>query len=88
MGRTPLESEVAFGPFVLLPHRRLLLESGRVVRLGGRALAMLTAPVERPGEVISKDDLIKRVWPETTVQDSNLKVQIGKLRLLSHCCHC
>ena len=74
------ECSIAFGPFILLPQQRLLLDSGKAVRLGGRALGLLTALVERAGEVVSKDDLIKRVWPNTTVEESNLKVHVGNLR--------
>jgi len=75
------ERGIAFGSFILLPRQRLLLESGKSVQLGGRALTILTALIERAGQVVSKDELIRRVWPNTTVQESNLKVQIGNLRL-------
>jgi DNA-binding winged helix-turn-helix (wHTH) protein len=51
----------AFGPFLLLPARQLLMQSGNPVQLGSRALAILTALVERAGELVSKEELIKRV---------------------------
>ena len=38
----------AFGPFVLIPERQLLLKDEAPVRIGGRALDILTALVERP----------------------------------------
>jgi DNA-binding winged helix-turn-helix (wHTH) protein len=74
------EGAIGFGPFRLLPARRLLLEGDRPVRLGSRALDMLIALVEHPGEVVSRDELMARVWPNTHVDESNLKFQIGALR--------
>jgi predicted ATPase/DNA-binding winged helix-turn-helix (wHTH) protein len=74
------ERPVSFGPFRLLPAQRLLLEGDKPVRLGSRALDMLIALVERPGEVVSKDELMERVWPNTHVDEGNLKFQISALR--------
>ena len=71
---------VSFGPFRLLPERRLLLEGDKPVRLGSRALDILVALVEHPGEVVGKNELIARVWPNTIVEESNLKFQISALR--------
>ena len=71
---------ISFGPFRLFPTQRQLLKAGDPVRVGSRALDILTALVERPGEVIGKDELVARVWPNTFVEESNLKFQIGVLR--------
>jgi predicted ATPase/DNA-binding winged helix-turn-helix (wHTH) protein len=70
----------AFGPFLLVPGRQLLLKDGVAVRIGGRALDLLTVLVERPGELVSKRDIVTRVWPDVTVVDDNLKVNLGALR--------
>jgi predicted ATPase/DNA-binding winged helix-turn-helix (wHTH) protein len=70
----------AFGPFVLNPERQMLLEDQSPVTLGGRAFDILTALVERPGVVISKSELIARAWPNLTVEEANLKVNIAVLR--------
>jgi predicted ATPase/DNA-binding winged helix-turn-helix (wHTH) protein len=70
----------AFGPFVLVPDRQVLLRNGTQVRIGGRALDILTALVERAGELVSKRELIARVWPKTIVDEANLKVNIAALR--------
>jgi DNA-binding winged helix-turn-helix (wHTH) protein len=48
------EYAVAFGRFRLFPGQRLLLEADQPLRLGSRALDILAALVERPGEVVSK----------------------------------
>ena len=70
----------AFGPFVLVPERQLLERGGVAVRIGGRALDILTVLVERPGEVVGKRELMARVWPETLVEEGNLKVNMAMLR--------
>src|SRR6266446_2787551 len=71
---------ISFGPFRLLPAQRLLLEDDQPVRLGSRAFDILATLLERPGEVIGKDDLISRTWPKTFVEDVNLKIQVSALR--------
>ncbi|TWI67461.1 putative ATPase [Pseudoduganella lurida] len=74
------ERAFAFGAFVLVPERQALLQDGVAVRLGGRALDILTALVERAGELVSKRELLARVWPDTIVDESNLKVNVAALR--------
>jgi len=74
------ERAVSFGPFNLFPAQRLLLEGGKAVRLGSRALDILIALVEHPGEVVGKDQLMARVWPNTFVDEGNLKFQVSALR--------
>src|ERR1700721_2702330 len=71
---------ISFGPFRLLAAQRLLLEGDRPVRLGSRAFDILTTLVERAGEVIGKDELMAHVWPQTFVEESNLKIQVSALR--------
>jgi predicted ATPase/DNA-binding winged helix-turn-helix (wHTH) protein len=69
-----------FGPFTLLPERQILLKDAEAVRLGGRALHLLTALVERSGELVSKSELLAEVWPGTSVDEGNLKVNMAALR--------
>src|SRR5580704_3948883 len=69
-----------FGPFRLLAGERLLLEGGKPVRLGSRAFEILAALVERAGQVVGKEELIARAWPQTFVEESNLKIQVSALR--------
>ena len=76
----PTEQVISFGLFRVFPARRLLLEGDRIVRIGDRALDLLIAFVERPGELVSKPELIAKVWPHTFVEECNLKVQIAALR--------
>jgi DNA-binding winged helix-turn-helix (wHTH) protein len=71
---------ISFGPFRLVPSQQLLLEDDKPVRLGSRALDILIALAERPSEVVSKEELIARVWPGTFVEEGNLRVHIAALR--------
>ncbi|HKM88482.1 MAG TPA: winged helix-turn-helix domain-containing protein, partial [Xanthobacteraceae bacterium] len=71
---------IAFGRFLLLPHRRELLADGRPVKLGGRAFDVLMALIEAHGAVVSKNALMERVWPERIVEENNLQWQISALR--------
>jgi predicted ATPase/DNA-binding winged helix-turn-helix (wHTH) protein len=74
------ERAISFGPFRLVPAQRLLLEDDNPVRVGSRALDILTALVERPGELVGKHELMARVWRGTFVEEGNLKFQVGALR--------
>ena len=71
---------IAFGRFLLLPHRRELLADGRPVKLGGRAFDVLMALIEARGAVVSKNALMARVWPDRIVEENNLQWQISALR--------
>jgi predicted ATPase/DNA-binding winged helix-turn-helix (wHTH) protein len=71
---------VSFGSFQLLPAQHLLLEGEAPVRLGSRALAILTTLVERPGELVTKGELMARVWPDTFVDEAALRVHVSGLR--------
>jgi DNA-binding winged helix-turn-helix (wHTH) protein len=70
----------SFGPFVLIPERQLLLREGSPVRVGTRALEILRVLVERSGELLDKQKIIALVWPDTFVDESNLKVNIAAIR--------
>jgi predicted ATPase len=74
------EAPVAFGRFSVLPSRRELLANGRRVELGERAFDVLLALVEARGTVVSKDELLHRVWPGKVVEENNLQAQISTLR--------
>ena len=74
------ETVISFGAFEVFPDRRLLLNSGHPVQLGSRALDILLILAAHPGEVVSKKDLIAHAWPETFVEESSLRVHVGRLR--------
>src|SRR5467141_1141341 len=79
--RGPVSQDViCFGPFHLSTTKRLLEKGGVRVRLGSRALDILMALVERPAEVISKKELIARVWPDLVVDEGSLRFHVSALR--------
>src|ERR1700731_1329902 len=78
--RSPQGQSLCFGPFRLLVAQRLLLEGDRPVPRGSRALDILIALVERPGQSVTKHELMALVWPETVVEEGNLKVHVAGLR--------
>jgi DNA-binding winged helix-turn-helix (wHTH) protein len=73
-------AEIAFGRFRLIPTQFLLLEGEKPVPLGSRALEILIVLVERPGQVVTKQELMARVWPDVFVEPCNLTVHISALR--------
>ena len=80
-GTCPMDGHaISFGPFRLLPARRLLVEGDTPVRLGSRASDILAALVERAGEVVSKEEPLARGRPQTFVEEANLKIQVSALR--------
>src|SRR3984893_6743107 len=74
------EQVISVGPFRLLAPQRLLLEGDQPVRLGSRALDILTGLVERAGEEVRQAELMARAWPQTFVEEANLKIQVSALR--------
>ena len=77
----PVDEEAfAFGSFRLIPAQRVLLEDGKPLRLGSRALDILVTLIESAGETIHKDELISRTWPDTVVDEGALRVHVAALR--------
>ena len=71
---------IEFGRFTLLPHRRELLADGQPIELGGRAFDVLLALIDAPGAVLTKDQLMGRVWPGRVVEENSLQAQVSALR--------
>jgi eukaryotic-like serine/threonine-protein kinase len=69
-----------FGPFRLDPQKRLLLREDEAVPLKPKALETLQVLVENRDRVVSKDDLMKTLWPDSFVEESNLSQNIFVLR--------
>lgn len=75
-------SHYRFGDYKLLPAERLLFRRGSEVALTARAFELLVAFVERAGQLVAKDELLRRVWAGVVVEENNLAVQVGVLRKL------
>ena len=69
-----------FGPFQLDPANRRLLKGGEPIPLKPKVFSVLVVLVESSKDVVSKDELMKKVWPDTNVQEDNLTQSISVLR--------
>ena len=69
-----------FGPFLIDVGERMLRRDGEPVPLTPKAFDVLVALLEKPGQLISKEELLQKVWPETFVEESNLAYNIFALR--------
>ena len=69
-----------FGPFRLDVDERLLMRDGRMTPLPPKVFDTLLVLVENSGRVVSKDELMQSLWPDTFVEESNLTQNISQLR--------
>jgi DNA-binding winged helix-turn-helix (wHTH) protein len=74
------EATLEFGRFRVLLRQRQLVVDGVAVELGTRAFDLLLVLLEADGSLVTKDELVSRVWPGIVVAEENLKVQISALR--------
>ncbi|MFC7701543.1 winged helix-turn-helix domain-containing tetratricopeptide repeat protein [Bradyrhizobium sp. GCM10028915] len=73
-------TKIAFGPFVLDVDRGMVFREGRPIALSNKGLQLLLTLLGAPGQVFSKADLMRAVWSDAAVEESNLSVQIAALR--------
>ncbi len=76
----PHAQAIHFGPYRIYPAQRLVMEADQPVRLGRRAMDILLILLEHAGNVVSKQTLIAGVWPNSVVEDINLRVHMAALR--------
>jgi len=69
-----------FGRFRLDPGQRLLLCEGKPVSLSPKAFELLLVLIKSDGRLLTKDDLMRRLWPDSFVEEANLTVNISALR--------
>ena len=69
-----------FGPFSIDSEARVLFRDGERVPLPPKAADLLLALVEHEGQIVTKDELLKQVWPDTFVEEGNLARHISFLR--------
>jgi len=74
------DATLAFGRFQVLLRQRQLVVDGVPIELGTRAFDLLLVLLEADGSLVTKDELLSRVWPGIVVAEENLKVQISALR--------
>src|ERR1700682_1013389 len=80
MASVALTEHHRFGPFELQPDKRRLLKDGAPISLRPRAFDLLVALVDRAGHLVTKDELLARVWPKAVVEEAALHVQVSALR--------
>jgi len=69
-----------FGPFFADPQKRILLKDGEPVAITGKPFDILVALLEAHGELLTKDELASRLWPDTVVEEGNLWRNVSSLR--------
>lgn len=69
-----------FDGFLVDPARRRLSRDGAAVPITPKALSILLVLLERRGEVVEKEELISRIWPDTFVTEANLTQNVSALR--------
>jgi DNA-binding winged helix-turn-helix (wHTH) protein len=79
----PRSRYLCFGHFQLDSQRELLFKDGTKLRLPGKVYQTLLTLLERPGEVVTREALRERLWPEGTFvnYDANVNTTVNKLRL-------
>jgi len=71
---------IRFGRSRVLPRARKLIVDRQPVELGGRAFDLLMVLIRAPGTLVTKNEIVSRVWPDVVVAEGNLKVQMSALR--------
>ncbi len=71
---------IKFGRFQVLPHRREFSADGVLVPLGSRAFDVLMVLIDAGGDLVTKDEILSRVWPEMVVEEHSLQFHISALR--------
>jgi len=78
--RSPKAIKILLEPFELSVTERSLKKAGEAVPLGGRTFDLLLALIEAPGEIVGKNELIAKVWPDVIVEEGSLRVHMSALR--------
>src|SRR5262245_43261089 len=70
-----------FGEFQFDDERKLLVDGGRTVRLSSQTRELLSMLLERPGELVTREEIRQRLWPGTHVEfEHSLDVAMSRLR--------
>ena len=78
--KTMNSSTYRFGSFRLLPDRVQIFDGETRLRIGSRAIGILTLLIKRRGELISSREIMKQVWPDALVVEGTVRVHIAALR--------
>ena len=75
-----ISNSVRFMDFEFFPYQRRLERKGAGVHLSSRALDILRVLISRPGEVVGKQELLDRVWPDAVVVEAAMRYHMVALR--------
>src|SRR5512143_315475 len=75
-----IEHFYRFGDFTLDVDQRILLRKGRPRPLAPKVFDTLVILVEKKGRIVAKDELMRRLWPDTFVEEANLTFNVQQLR--------
>src|SRR5688572_19880343 len=75
-----LKTAFSFGDFEIDGYRRLLLKHGQPVTLKSKTFDLLLTLVQNHGQLLTKDDLLSRVWEDQFVEENNLTVHMAAIR--------
>src|SRR5208337_2464556 len=76
----PVKDVYRFDEFVLDPSKRTFARHGKPVSVSPKAFEVLTYLLSHSGQVVTKDELLKAVWPDSFVEEGNLAQHISWLR--------
>src|SRR5206468_526615 len=76
----PSSAHYEFGPFRLFPGQHALFQNSDRVVVGSKAFDILVSLVEAEGRLLDKEELMKRVWPDTFVEEGTLARHVSMLR--------
>src|SRR5205085_1741953 len=79
MGKRALQI-YEFGPFRLDANERILLRGNRIIHLTEKVFNILLLLVQRSGHLVTKEELMEQVWPDSVVEENNLTVSMSALR--------
>lgn len=77
---SPARRIFSFGPYFFDPEEHTLLREGTPISLKPKVFDLLLIFVHNPGRLLTKDELIRRLWPDVAVEDHNLAVAVHELR--------
>jgi len=69
-----------FGPFLVDTAKCALLRNGEAIPVSMKAFEILLLLIQHRGQVVEKDEILKRIWPDTVVEENNLARNISTLR--------
>ncbi len=76
---------IRIGTLHVFLDRREIRANGKLLRIGSRAFEILEILIQANGALVSKDEIMRRVWPHTIVEENNLQVHIASLRKALAC---